>query len=199
MVDFNFSVFVEAATTHAAGAALAGVLDNALRETDQAGRWDVTTGDLWCTVNPKDGLGRPQGWKLHLSATPVSAETVLTRSLPVLLAGRSAFKFARSTVHVARLNGRTTPRGHSGKFITVYPESDQESVRLAEALHQATVGLPGPRVLSDRPYAPDSLVHYRYGAFVEERRLGNDQWPCVSVIKLRHAGLCTGLGDRLTG
>lgn len=37
-----------------------------------------------------------------------------------------------------------------------------------------TAGLAGPRILSDRPYAPDSLVHYRYGAFVEERMISND-------------------------
>jgi tRNA A-37 threonylcarbamoyl transferase component Bud32 len=36
------------------------------------------------------------------------------------------------------------------------------------------VGLVGPRILSDRPYVPGSLVHYRYGAFVEERKLSND-------------------------
>jgi len=47
-------------------------------------------------------------------------------------------------------------------------------VRRAARRHEATVGLPGPRILSDRPYAPGSLVHYRYGAFVEERRISND-------------------------
>lgn len=174
MADFNFSVFADAAVTHVPGTALVGVLDNAIRATDQVPRWKVAIGDFWCTVNPEEGMARAQGWKLHLSATPGSAEKVLTRSLPVLLEGRSAFKFARSTAHLAQLNGRNTLRGHSGKFITVYPDSDDEAVRLAEALHQATAGLPGPRVLSDRPYAPESLVHYRYGAFVEERRLGND-------------------------
>ena len=162
MADFNFSVFAGAAATTVADTTLADVLDSALRAADQTPRWDVTTSDFWCSVNPKGGLGSSQGWKLHLSATPASAETVLTRSLPTLLAGGSAFKFARTTSHVAQLNGRNTSRGHSGKFITVYPEDDQEAVRLAEALHQATAGLPGPRVLSDRPYAPGSLVHYRY-------------------------------------
>ncbi len=174
MADFNFSVIPQAAGTSADSSVLVVVLDNALRAANQGDRWEVRTGDFWCTATPKDDLIRPQGWKLHLSATPASAEMVLARSLPTLLEGRSAFKFASTTPHVAQLNGRNTPRGHSGKFITVYPESDQEAVRLAEALHQATTGLPGPRVLSDRPYAPGSLVHYRYGAFVEQRSLGND-------------------------
>ncbi len=32
---------------------------------------------------------------------------------------------------------------------------------------------PDPCILSDQPYAPDSLVHYRYGAFVGRRRLSD--------------------------
>ncbi|WP_045305145.1 class IV lanthionine synthetase LanL, partial [Saccharothrix sp. ST-888] len=41
-------------------------------------------------------------------------------------------------------------------------------------LHRATGGLPGPAVLSDRPYAPGSRVHYRYGVFAARAELGND-------------------------
>jgi tRNA A-37 threonylcarbamoyl transferase component Bud32 len=92
----------------------------------------------------------------------------------VLLKGRSPFKFVSTTDHVALLNARNTSRGHSGKFITIYPQSDEEAVRLAEALHRVTEGLAGPRILSDRPYTLGSIVHYRYGAFVEERKISND-------------------------
>jgi serine/threonine protein kinase len=174
MADFNFSVFTGARGTSTDPSELATLLDEALRALDEADRWEVPSGGFWCCVTRKDYVGRSQGWKLHLSATVSSAETVLARALPVLLKGNSAFKFASRLDHVAQLNDRNTPRGHSGKFITVYPESDEVAVRLAEALHQATAGLPGPRILSDRPYAPASLVHYRYGGFVEERRLSND-------------------------
>src|SRR5262249_17728344 len=86
----------------------------------------------------------------------------------------SSFKFASTLENVGRLNDRHTPRGHSGKFITIYPESDEEAVRLAGALHEATVGLAGPFILSDRPHVSGSLVHYRYGAFVGQRRLSSD-------------------------
>ncbi|MDX3333358.1 hypothetical protein PV620_17525, partial [Streptomyces sp. ME02-6978a] len=46
--------------------------------------------------------------------------------------------------------------------------------RLARRLHAATLGLRGPRILSDRPYAPGSLVHYRYGVFGGVRTTTND-------------------------
>ena len=175
MGDFHLSVFSRADGAGAEDSAWEDLLRGTLHETGQAERWQVVGGGgLWCSVQPTGAVCPTQGWKLHLSATPASAATVLERALPVLLSGDSAFKFARTPEHVANLNARHTPRGHSGKFMTVYPSSDQEAVRLAGALHEATAGLPGPRILSDRPYAASSLVHYRYGAFVEERRISND-------------------------
>ncbi|MGH3973008.1 MAG: class IV lanthionine synthetase LanL [Pseudonocardiaceae bacterium] len=174
IVKFNFSVFAGAGGASLDLSELGGVLDGALHDLGGTDRWEVATGGLWCAVTPHGYVGRSQGWKLHLSATVSSAKAVLARAVPLLLEGGCAFKFASTLAHVAQLNARNTPRGHSGKFITVYPESDEDAVGLAEALHQATVGLAGPRILSDRPYAPGSLVHYRYGAFVEARRLSND-------------------------
>jgi hypothetical protein len=174
MADFNFSVFTGAQRTDADASDLVEMLQDALYAAAQTDRWAFSTKGLWCYVTPHGYVGPPQGWKLHLSATVSSAKTVLAQALPVLLESGSAFKFAATHAHVAQLNARTTPRGHSGKFITVYPQNDNEAVALAGKLHQATTGLAGPRILSDRPYAPDSLVHYRYGAFVEERRLSND-------------------------
>jgi len=174
MADFNFSIFTQKFSDDADSAGLTEVAVDALRVMGETDRWQVTTHSFWCNVTPQGGIRRPQGWKLHVSATILSAETVLVRALPVLLHGHSAFKFASTLEGVDQLNARHTPRGHSGKFITIYPESDEEAVRLAEALHEATAGLAGPRILSDRPYMPGSLVHYRYGAFVEQRKISND-------------------------
>lgn len=41
-------------------------------------------------------------------------------------------------------------------------------------MDDATAGLPGPAILSDRPYRKGGLVHYRYGGFHGVRVLGND-------------------------
>ncbi|GGW42615.1 serine/threonine protein kinase [Streptomyces lucensis JCM 4490] len=162
-------------TTHAGTEAeLKNLLDQALHATGTGARWTVDTDEVWCRVAPLSGSGREQGWKLHLSATAASAPEVLTKALEVLLREESAFKFARSLDQVSALNSRTTPRGNSGKFITVYPRSDADAARLARELHRATAALAGPRILSDQPYAPHSLVHYRYGSFVGRRRLSDD-------------------------
>jgi tRNA A-37 threonylcarbamoyl transferase component Bud32 len=182
MADFSFSVLTPKQRVEADDSTLARVLDSALSVAGEKDHWEVKADGHWCYLTRGEQLGRAQGWKLHISATLASAETVLGRSLPVLLSSRSSFKFARTIDHVALLNARHTPRGHSGKFITVYPQSDEEAVRLADALHRATEGLAGPRILSDQPYAPMSLVHYRYGAFVEERKITNDGFYAWTIL-----------------
>ncbi|MEV7415601.1 class IV lanthionine synthetase LanL [Streptomyces sp. NPDC089919] len=156
---------------HATGVELVDLLHQALDATGEGARWTADADEMWCRLTPVSAVRRQQGWKLHVSATAASAPVVLVKSLAVLLRDESVFKFARSLDQVGALNSRATPRGSSGKFITVYPRDDADAARLALLLHEATRGLAGPRILSDHPYAPDSLVHYRYGAFVGRRKL----------------------------
>jgi hypothetical protein len=145
--------------------------------------WTVKSDANWCYVHPPTGSRRVQGWKLHISATPLSAPTVLAQSAEVLIDNRVAFKFAGDLDAVARLVARRVDRAAGGKFITVYPEVDDARLSdLAEELHRATVGLAGPGVLSDRPYRPGSLVHYRYGVFRGTPRLGNDGFFEVMLV-----------------
>lgn len=137
--------------------------------------WQVHLGDFWCQVRPPRHRTRVQGWKLHLSATPLSAPLVLAAAAEILVRHNCAFKFAGTLSRVRELNSRHVDRGGGGKFITAYPDCpDDELLALADELHTATAGLPGPGILSDRPYRPGSRVHYRYGVFEGVRMLGND-------------------------
>jgi Lanthionine synthetase C-like protein/Protein kinase domain len=107
-----------------------------------------------------------QGWKLHVSATLWSAESVLRRTLPILLAEPVQLKVTATPRILAGLNdGTGGSLSQIGKFMTIYPGDDEQAVRLAVALDGATRGLDGPRVPSDRPLRRGSLVHYRYGGF----------------------------------
>ena len=74
----------------------------------------------------------------------MSSPLVLARAAEVLVRLGCAFKFA---VDVARFRA------------------------VAVALHEAPEGLVGPRILSDRPLRPGSLVHYRYGEFSGDKEL----------------------------
>lgn len=115
-----------------------------------------------------------QGWKLHVSATIGSADRVLAACAPLLIEAGCEFKYAATAQVLRQLNDVRAPRGSSGKFLTAYPTDDEQFRHLAENLHRATKGLAGPRILSDARLRPDSLVHYRYGAFLGLRLLDND-------------------------
>ncbi|MFE5580780.1 class IV lanthionine synthetase LanL [Kitasatospora sp. NPDC056531] len=139
------------------------------------GDWDVTVGGFWCTARPSASSPLPtQGWKLHVSAASVVGGEVLAAVVRVLAADPCDFKFAAGEERLRELNSRNSDRGSAGKFITVYPADDAQFQRLAAELDRVTAGLPGPVVLSDRPYRPGSRVHYRYGAFASRAELGND-------------------------
>jgi serine/threonine protein kinase len=108
-----------------------------------------------------------QGWKVHVSATAADAERVLRACLSVLLAEKATFKVVSSLSLLDDLNRGYGGESQIGKFLTVYPADDDQAVRLAVSLTKATDewrGL-GPAVPSDWPFAPASLVHYRYGGF----------------------------------
>ncbi|GAA4179262.1 hypothetical protein GCM10022252_00510 [Streptosporangium oxazolinicum] len=136
--------------------------------------WSVTDGEFWCLVVPGGHAMPAQGWKLHVSATMLSAPIVLSRVVRVLAAEGCAFKFPARLGDYWELLSPHCARAQAGKFVTAYPAGSAEAARLAPLLDQATRGLPGPAILSDHPYRPGGIVHYRYGAFGGHRVLGND-------------------------
>ncbi|OIK23170.1 class IV lanthionine synthetase LanL [Streptomyces malaysiense] len=136
--------------------------------------WKVEEDGVWCRVTPAKHESRVQGWKLHISATRLSAPEVLHRAAGVLVRAGCAFKTARDLRTVEEMTSGNYDRAQCGKIITVYPRDDDQLRELASRLDDATAGLPGPAILSDRPYRKGSLVHYRYGGFDGVRVLGND-------------------------
>ncbi|WP_167521477.1 class IV lanthionine synthetase LanL [Microbispora triticiradicis] len=136
--------------------------------------WEIRHRTPWTYVTPKGAETPAQGWKLHVSATQLSAPVVLARVVEVLARHRCPFKFAATFADLAGLTSRGARRGSVGKFVTVYPPGDEAATAIAEDLHTATYGLPGPSILSDRAYRPGSLVHYRFGVFSAQNVLDND-------------------------
>ncbi|GAA2898196.1 class III lanthionine synthetase LanKC [Streptosporangium fragile] len=151
-------------------------------ETEGVPGWEFKVGSPWTYVTPAGLATQAQGWKLHISATPLSAPLVLSRAAQVLGHRRCPFKYATTLDELVQLVGRSQGRGSVGKFITVYPPNDEAAVEIAEELHEATYGLPGPPILSDRVYRPGSLVHYRFGVFSAPSVLDNDGYYASRLI-----------------
>jgi hypothetical protein len=106
-----------------------------------------------------------QGWKIHISATPVSAAAVFSRVQPLLARRDVLFKVPASLDLLVQLNAGLGAFSQVGKFLTIYPCSAHEAVDLAQQLHMATRGLRGPKIPFDARYRKNSLVYYRYGSF----------------------------------
>lgn len=147
-----------------------------------AGGWRQRDVGIWTFAEPPNAQFPRQGWKLHVTSTLDASAAVLEATMPLLVHQRTAFKFVNTKWRLALLNGPHAPLASAGKFITIYPSDDARAVELAGALDRATRGVAGPRILSDHQYAPGSLVHYRYGAFIGESAI-DDAGRLVAVIR----------------
>ncbi|MGW3151544.1 class III lanthionine synthetase LanKC [Streptomyces sp. NPDC001177] len=142
--------------------------------------WRRGTRGLWTTLTPDEVQPVEQGWKIHLSATPRTAEPTLERAAAVLLARRVPFKFLRSLKALLLMSDKNISRGSSGKFVTVYPADDAQLEEILGELLTAVDGLPGPYILSDLRIGRGP-VHVRYGAFVEQYGPGEDGLPVPAL------------------
>lgn len=106
-----------------------------------------------------------QGWKIHVSATPLSACEVFSRVFPILSRRDVLFKVPARLELLTHLNIGIPAFSQIGKFITVYPGSTAEAIDLAHRLHRATNELAGPEIPFDASYGKRSLIYYRYGSF----------------------------------
>jgi serine/threonine protein kinase len=138
-------------------------------------------------LNPQDSIWRysrvhssadpVQGWKLHVAATVLSAVRVLQNVAPLLSDRRVLFKAPRSLDELEKLNSGVS-YGYSqvGKFLTIYPQTTDDAVRLARELHKLTRRIENPDVPFDTKYRESSSVYYRYGGFrAPEIETGNGE------------------------
>lgn len=146
-------------------------------------KWQIIRKSIWFHATPLERSGPDQGWKIHVSAVPTTAEETLRRVVPVLTADNTAFKFALDRRILAIVNSKGWHRGGSGKFMTIYPRGQEHFMRLIEQIHQATAGLEGPYILSDRRYKGSRVVFYRYGglALVDTLNASGEKTPVLST------------------
>lgn len=142
--------------------------------------WTRSRRGDWLSFSP-DGLRLPaQGWKIHISAAADNAESVLERVAAYCLAHRLPFKCVPSPGLLALRNSKYADRAGSGKFITVYPHSEDTFPEVCTALMELLEGEHGPYILSDLRCG-DGPVHTRYGAFAARFCTGPDGRPVPAV------------------
>lgn len=127
--------------------------------------WDLGLSEIWLTAAPRGEELPAEGFKIHLSATPTNALTVLERAVSVLAHSRVPFKVLADEELLYVVNSKPYRRGSSGKFLTAYPASEELFIAAMAQLHELTKELAGPYILSDRRYPGSRILFYRYGGF----------------------------------
>lgn len=123
-----------------------------------------------------------QGWKLHVAATVLTAERVMRAVAPLLSRRGVLYKAPASLYELGKLNsGVFYGYTQVGKFLTIYPRSDAEAVRLARELHRLTRGVSAPAVPFDLRYREGGCVYYRYGAFTGFEVEGDGGEPAYAI------------------
>ena len=140
-------------------------LDERLGNLADRDSWNVSNESVFTFLCHKDATLPMQGWKIHVSSTIEKAECALQRSLPLLLKYRLSFKFVSSKRLLHRLNEGALGRMQVGKFITIYPEDDEQAVSIAGLLEKELPADRNPTIVSDRRLSPASPIQYRYGSF----------------------------------
>lgn len=112
---------------------------------------------------------RPQGFKLHVSATAGNAAEIAGIVLPVLREMRVNHKFVRRVDDYRMV----ATGGNRGKFITIYPDSDSHASEIAmkidsllrEHCYDGDDFWPVP---NEKPLGSTGAVSTRYGQFTNQ-------------------------------
>lgn len=127
--------------------------------------WLLQRWDVWVGATYEGAEMPPQGFKIHVSSTPPQAKRVLDLVVPELARRDITFKITGDPRLLGLLLSKRFGRAGSGKFMTIYPPTEEAFRELIEALYQKTRGeeLAGPYILSDRRYRDSRILYYRYG------------------------------------
>ncbi|MGX4687931.1 class III lanthionine synthetase LanKC [Streptomyces sp. JNUCC 63] len=131
--------------------------------------WEAARIGDWLTLTPLGPDGRPapgpaQGWKIHASATRANAERIAAVVWDYCVPRRIPFKFVPGPHLLHLRNTKYAARDTSGKFVTVYPDGEEQLHRVLRELGTLLEGFEGPYILTDLRWG-DGPLYVRYGAF----------------------------------
>lgn len=119
----------------------------------------------WKFYNNPNHTLKEQGWKIHVSATMNNAQDILEVVSQIMFKHQIPFKHIKDKQSLFNMNSKHGNRTSSGKFIAIYPSSNNMFFRLLNELYEELKHYEnGPYILNDKSWK-DSNIYYRYGAF----------------------------------
>lgn len=126
--------------------------------------WEVLDVPDWRIYFPPNSELPDQGWKIHVTASITNAEDSLSVVADYCFAKGVSFKHSPSLGLLFLKNSKYGDRGSSGKFITIFPRTDNDTRAILEELEAMIGGREGPYILSDLRWKLGPLFT-RYGAY----------------------------------
>lgn len=120
-------------------------------------------GELWTQINFNNRYIPSQGWKIHISANMNNYKEILDIVAKICMDRELSFKFSSDTWLFCRINSKSIPREAAGKFITIYPDTEENFHTYIELFYDK-LKFEGPFILSDRRYKDCKVLYYRYGS-----------------------------------
>ena len=131
--------------------------------------WSLSRFGPWMALHPDEGVALPrQGWKIHVSTRTEQARDALRIVGDICVERGVPFKHLSDETELRRTSMKYANRGSAGKFITVFPRTDEELCELLPLFDEALRGFDGPYILSDVKFG-ESPVYFRYGGFFLDR------------------------------
>ena len=142
-----------------------------MAQADSA-EWEIRRVDVWTHVIPRARKLVKQGWKIHVSANVANCRDLLVKVAALAFAHGVQFKFANDIETLRLMTSKRWTRGGSGKFITLYPGSDEQFHEFIALAYAVLKDEAGSYILSDRRYKDCRCLYYRYGSFIAVNRMG---------------------------
>ncbi|NHZ82175.1 membrane translocator [Massilia sp. CCM 8695] len=137
--------------------------------------WKVHRSDVWTHILPANRTESNklpvQGWKIHVSAIAANCRNLLVKVAALALENNIQFKFANDTETLKMMTSKRWSRGGSGKFITLYPPTDEKFREIIEKAYAVLKDDIGSYILSDRRYKDSRCLYYRYGGITSVTKL----------------------------
>ncbi|OIJ42542.1 class III lanthionine synthetase LanKC [Massilia timonae] len=142
---------------------------------DREEPWEIHRSDVWTHVLPAKRAESDrlpvQGWKIHVSAIESNCQDVLAKVAGMALQNNIQFKFANDIETLKMMTSKRWSRGGSGKFITLYPPTDEKFREIIEKAYEILRDDVGSYILSDRRYKDCRCLYYRYGGITQLTRI----------------------------
>jgi serine/threonine protein kinase len=113
-----------------------------------------------------------QGWLLHVSIIRSQIYALFNTLLPVIWASGSPFKIPEDLETTINISDGKLGTHLLGKVITLYPDTPQTALHLAQLLISLTRPFDGPEVLTDAHLGGN--VYTRYGCFNPIVKISNE-------------------------